>query len=317
MSICIQTIYFKEELPMSMFQTTTILDGTKNGIAAYIKSRKQWIKRSDGRNAFFPNFETLEARLFREQDLNYHDVEFYFLINELPLILTKVYPQPKVPITFRLSDAVRCDIGWKICRYEVINGITYLHVYILQEVNNHVVTNIGYIDCRMNGVHDDNHDARFEYKKLKTIRSMVTDAITNLAEVQGYGVTVKKSNFGIDAVVDHTTAHIHIWQNSRLMDYNTEIKKMRTDQEANDYRCLPFLKDKDKYGTMYMFITCEDSDSQCNYTRTRADQVQENFMLYLQDLYPDEKFIYVPCKFMGKIILSREVYYGTDNKNRS
>lgn len=297
-----------------MFQTVNVLDGVKNGVAAYIKSRKQWVKRSDGKNAYFPNFETLEARLFREQDLDYHDVEFYFLVNELHPLYSQQYGQKTVSL--RLNEAVKTDFGWRVCRYEDIMGTEYLHVYILQEDINYTVTNIGYIDCRMNGIHDDNHDARFEYKKLKTIRGMVMDALKGMTEYQCYGATLKKSNYGIDLCLDHTTAHIHIWQNSRLMDYNTDIKRCRNNG-SND-RCLPFLKDKDKYGTMYMFVTTEDSDCQCSDTRTKVDQFQENFMLYLDDLYPDEKFKYVPCPFMGKIQLSKEVdIYGTTDKDRS
>lgn len=298
-----------------MFQTTNLLDGVKNGVAAYIKSRKEWIKRSDGKNVYFPNFEALEARLFREQELDYHDVEFYFLINELHPVYSQQYGSKTIML--KLNDAVKTEFGWRICRYEDIMGQQYLHVYVLQEVNNYTVTNIGYIDCRMNGLHDENHDARFEYKKLKTIRNMVLDALKGMSEYQCYGITLKKSLFGIDVVLDNTTAHIHIWQNSRLMDYNTEIKKGR-EAGSVDYRCLPFLKDKDKYGTLYIFATTEESDYQCNHTRTRIDQIEENLMLYLDDLYPDEKFKYVPCPFMGKILLSKEVdIYGKNNQDRS
>ena len=298
-----------------MIQTTNILDGIKNGIAAYIHSRKTWVKRSDGRNCFFPNFATLEARLFREQDLDYHDVSFYFLINEINPALVNIQ---KAPIRLSLNEAVKTETGWRISRYEQVFNQQILHIYNLVEEETYVVTNIGYIDSVLNGDHDEAHDARYEYRKLKNLVTMVNDAVTQMAQFQCYGMSISKSKFGMDIKLDNTTAHLHIWKNSRLMDYNTEIKKMRDQNISNEYRCLPFLKDKDKYGTLYMFVTIEDSDSQCTYTRTRADQVEENLMLYLTDLYPDKKFNYVPCPFMGKIIISKEVdIYGTSDKDRS
>ena len=294
----------------SMFATIDKLDGEENGIRAFIRSRNSYIKRSDGKSTLFPNFTCINARLFREQDLDYHDVKFEFVVQDKF--------QGEVVLQMNESVFDNTDNCWKVYRYENIMGNTYHHVYMLKEIETYVVTNIGYIVSKVNGTHDPNHDPKFEYAKLKTLRKQVNDALTKMINVPGYGLSWGKSNFGLNVGIDNTTAHLQIWTNGKLMDYNTDIKKHRDSTNIIDYRCLPFLKDKDKYGSLYMFITTEASDAQCTYTRTRADQAEENLILYLQDLYPNEDFQYIPCPYKGDIIISEEVdVYGKDHKDRS
>ena len=291
----------------TMFSTTAILDGVTSGISCYIKSTKQWLKRNDGKSTLFPNFTVLNAKLFKQADIDYHDVEFYFMIED------KVSCRQQIA----MHEVVHIDDEWRASRYEDIFGVKYLHIYHMVETQNYAVANIGYIDCRMNGVHDPNKDPIFEYSKLKTLRNQVKDTLEELAKYPTYGISIRKNKFGIDASIDNTTAHINIWTNSKLMDYNTNIKKSREDAGGIiECRCLPFLKDKDKYGTLYMFTSMDESDIQDTATRTKIDSLQESFILYLQDLYPDEKFSYVPCPFVGRIILSKEEdVYGNNSKN--
>lgn len=291
-----------------MHTTQVVLDGITNGIAAYISSRGQYIKRSDGKGYLFSNFDTLEARLFRESDLEYHDIQFCFVVND------KVTGKSQIS----LNEAIKTETGYKVSRWEKIFGQDYIHVYDIITQATYQVTNVGYITTKMTNAHDPNHDAKFEYQKLKDLRAMVTKAVEKMSVYQCYGMSVKKNKFGTDIRIDNTTAHIHIWTNGKLMDYNTSIIKMKEGGNV-ELRCLPFIKDKekyDKYGSLYMFITCEESDAQCNTTRTRVDQIQESLMMYMQDLYPDLDIQYTSCPFTGKILLSKEVdWYGSNTKN--
>ena len=291
-----------------MHITQVTLDGVTNGIAAYIRSRNNWIKRSDGKGYLFSNFDTLEARLFREPDLEYHDIQFFFVI------VDKITGKSQIS----LNEAIATDNGWKVTRWEKIMNQNYLHIYDITSVASYQVTNVGYITTKSTGTHDPNRDPKFEYQKLKDLRTKINTAVEKMSVYQCYSMSVKKNKFGIDIKIDNTTAHIHIWTVAKLMDYNTAINKLR-DDNTFELRCLPFMKDKekyDKYGTLYIFVTCEESDSQCNYTRTKADQLEESLLAFLQDLYPDDNFDYAPCSYVGKILLTKEVdWYGSNSKN--
>ena len=284
--------------------TNVTLDGVTNGIAAFVRSKNIWIKRSDNKGYLFPNFDTLEARLYREEDLEYHDIQFFFVIVDKDLM--KVDPKMgKSQIS--INDALKTETGWKVTRVERKLSTDYIRIYNITEINSYQVVNINYITTKDSNTHDPNHKAEFEYQKLKNLRSMVKTTIEKLAAFQCYGLSIKKNKFGMDIKLDNTTAHIHIWTNAHLMDYNTAVKKIRQDKDASELRCLPFLKDQDKYGSMYMFITCEESDIDSTFTKNRINQIVSVFNTYINDLYPDCDVQINPCPWTGKITLTKEV----------
>lgn len=274
---------------MTMHTTNASLDGATNGIAAFIRSRNGYLKRSDG-SILFPNFRSLEARLFRDS-IDYHDVALSFII------IDKVVG--KAVISF--NDAIKTDNGWKVARYESIYGNTFLHVYNITECSSDEVTNIGYIVTKESGKHDANKDPKFEYKKLKTIRTMAWETAAKMCNFQCYGGSLHRTKQGFEVKLDNTSAVIHVWANSKLMDYNTNVKKAR-ELDGNQDRCLPFTPGMDKYGTLYIFATCEEFDYNDSFTRQAIDRFEEEFMLYINDLYPDMNAVYKPCQFAGKVI---------------
>ena len=279
-----------------MYSSKATLDGVTNGIGAYIRSRNSWVKRSDGKTNLFTNFRALEAQIFKER-LEYHDVSFCFVIQD------KVTGKA----TISLNEAVKTEAGWQIARWETIYGQNYLHIYDITEVDLQQVINAGYISTKAADTHDPNRDPKYEYDKLKHIRSMVNKAAAELAKYQIYGVSLYKTKNGLDCKLDNTSATIHIWSNSKLMDYNTAIKQYREETQTTEIiRCLPYSK-VDKYGTLYMFATCDQFDSQDNYTVTAINKFEEELIAMMQEMNQDAEVNYISCQFIGKVILNEKL----------
>lgn len=279
-----------------MHSTNAVLDGVSNGIGAYIRSRNGWLKRSDGKTNLFTNFKSLEARLFREK-LDYHDVAFCFIIQD-PVV---------GKATISLNDAIKTDTGWKVSRWETIYGQQFLHIYDISEIEHEQTTVIGYISSNEAGTHDPNKDPAYEYGKLKKLRHMAYDAVYDLAKFPVYGISVEKSKQGLEVKLDNTSAIIHIWINSKLMDYNTAVKKLREESSENNTRCLPYTKDMDKYGTLYIFATCDESDVNDSYTNTEVEKLISELIALMQENNPKADVKYISCQYNGKVLLNHSI----------
>lgn len=293
-----------------MHSNKYVLDGVKNGIGAFIRSRKAWIKGNDGKSELFTNFRTLNARLKREPELDYHDVSFWFRISD--------------PVTgdvvISLNEALKVDYGWRVIRKnENIHGMIFDHVYCIEETEFEVVTNLGYITDIHTGESGDGSD-KFRYSKLKNIRSSVIEAAKGLCEINMYAVSNISTPYGTDLRIDNTTATIHIWQISKQMNYNTNITKSRENDTAinNGFgikkRVLPYLKEADKYGSLYIFSTCERSDLNDPVTNTKIEQIMSILISYANDLYPEKQIKFDPVEFHGILKYEKEVI-NNDYKN--
>lgn len=280
-----------------MYSTECTLDGISSGIGAFIRSRKEWLQRSDKRGNLFTNFKALEGRLSREH-LDYHDVIIQLIIHDK--ITGKV--------TLDFAEAVKNGDQWIVNRYEQIYGQTFLHIYKISEITRDQVVDILYISSKKADTHlntkNQDKDAQFEYKKLHDLRKRIINSVKEFVSYQKYGYSLVRDNYGLAIHLDDSSAVVHIWSNSRLMDYNTEVKKHRNDDPDDKTRCLPFVKNKDKYGTIYMFITCDESDSSDPYTQTVIDKFKEELITSLQEKYPEEEISYLPCPFQGKVLLN-------------
>ena len=276
-----------------MHSTKCELDGVFNGIGAFIRSRNDWLKLSDGKHNLFTNFKALNGRLAKEH-IDYHDVIFRFIIQD------KVTGKH----TLNYDEAVSVDGGWKISRYETIFGYKFLHIYDIKESVKDQVVDINYISSKAAGTHDPNKDPKFEYKKLKDIRKIINECMSSLTSYQIYGCSVSSTKYGLEIKLDKSSASIHIWTNAKVMDYNTEVKKHRDADSTNTTRCLQYLKDQDKYGTLYMFATCDENDCQDAYTLGIIEKFKNEFLTLLQEKHPDEDIRYLPCQINGKIILN-------------
>jgi len=291
---------------MSMHFTNVTLDGIYNGIAALIRSKNEWVQRGDVKSNLFTNFEAIEARIIRDE-FDYHDISFYFIITDR--ITGKV--------SISINEAIKTEDGWKITRNEEIYGQPFLHIYNITESKAIQVANIGYICTKDSGTHDPGKDPKFEYAKLKNLRYMVFNAAAEMTKFQCYGLSMEKFRSGFKLNISGTTASINIWTIGKLMDYNTDVKKEREANKKLQLRCLPFLNGQDKYGTLYIFTTCQESEFNDSYVRTRIDQIEEVLMMFLSDANPDKDARYIPCEFQNKVNLSEEVInYDHDSKNR-
>ena len=208
---------------MMMHTTKVTLDGYKNGIAAYVRSKNGYIKRSDEKSNLFSNFKSLEARLFRE-GLQYHDVSFCFIIHDIAVGKAVI----------NLNEALKTENGWKVSRYESIYGNTFLHIYDITEIANDQVVDICYITTKESGTHDKDKDPRYEYSKKRKLKDMCITVAKELASYQSYGCSIVNTKRGTDIKLNNTSAVMHIWSNNKLIDYNSDIKKIREVNNSTD-----------------------------------------------------------------------------------
>lgn len=287
---------------MAIHYTDVVLDGTTCGIGAFIGPEKQWIKRSDCKSNLFTNLASLESKIFAK-GYDYHDVNICFIVND------KITGKHTININEATKES---NHVYKVARFETINGVRFLHVYNLIENTSVQVTSIGYIDTKASGTHDPNKDPKFEYAKLKHLRTITWDTATQMVTHQEYGLTCYKNKYGVDLKIANTTGVIHLWAIGKVMDYNTLVKKKRED--GTQIRCLPFLNGKDKYGSLYMFATCDEIDYNDTAVRTRIEQLSEMYLSLLNELYPTEEINYSPCQVIGKVIVDFEITVEEEKK---
>lgn len=285
---------------MQEYYTNVTLDGVSNGIGAFVKSlgeKGEYIKRPDKKSSLFTNFSALEAKLF-EDGIHYHDVSFCFMIHD-PVI-------GKVSIP--LSECRKADFGWKAAREEMQCGVKFIHIYNIYESKVDVVTAIGYIGNADSGKHDSNNESKFEYAKLKKIREYVTNVLYSIASFRLNGISITKSKQGLKVIIDNTTINLHVWTNSKLMDYNTQIKKRREEkEETTKLRCLPFKKDKDKYGTLYIFYTVDKSFDLKDDNSSAWNKIELFHQIFMSELKNvDDNVTWEGVEFEGEVILSEE-----------
>lgn len=286
---------------MSIYYSDIVLDGINNGIGAFIRSTNKWLVNN--KSNMFPNMKTLNSQLFR-MGVDYHDVNIYFLLND------KVTGKA----TILIGEAVKTgENTWQIARKdEEINGVNFLHIYKLTETCHEVLVKIAYLSNKDSNTHDPNKDPKYEYAKHRKLRSMSNNIINTMAGYQQFGLSVIKTRYGSDVYIDNSSAVIHVWTLAKLMDYNTDIKKMRSEDKNSTDRCLPFTPGNDKYGSLYVFATCDENDfaedaENYNSTMGKILSFMHFYITMLQERYPDSEFKLTDTEFGGKVYLLKEV----------
>lgn len=178
--------------------------------------------------------------------------------------------------------------------WEYIEGET---VYIIKELHSRKTSSMGYI-CFENG-DTTRCDKEYGIKRQKELMAIIRDELTSLLceNIKDGGLSkIKKSGKEYIISLRNTTAQIHIMYGSKLMDFNQS-------QKAKGAKCLPFIKDMDKFLTFYIYIDKDKSESvRLNgqeKAQTILDYMMYDFKEYNSDINPN----YVPVNYNGYIIL--------------
>ncbi len=289
-----------------MHFSNATLDGVQNGIGAYVKSKGEYIRKPDGKT-FFTSLTALEA-ILHVSDYDYHDISFVFVIHD--------------PITgkikINLNECTYVEGHWKCIRKEEIYGREFLHIYNIYEKETNVLDAVGYLCNNLTNTHNES-DQTYEYSKQRTLTEIVEDTLYAMAAYKDYDLRVSKEHRGIVVDIHKSLIKLHIWKNVKLINYNTAVKKRREVNNNEYIRCLPFDKDKDKFGTLYMFYTVDKS----NYNREvqqLIDRFHSVFVSFLADYDRDTNIKFEAIEFSGEVIFNRieeEVPVNENNNSKN
>ncbi len=289
-----------------MHYSNATLDGVQNGIGGYVKSKGEYIRKADGKT-LFTSVAALEA-LLHVSDYDYHDISFVFVIHD----------QVAGKVKINLNECTKVDGYWKCTRPEENSGRNYLHIYNIYEKEIPVVDSIGYITNKFTGTHNED-DQGYEYSKQRKLKEIIEDALNSMAQYRDYDIRVFKKHRGFEVDVHKSLFKCHIWNNAKLINYNTAIKKRREANENEYIRCLPFSKDQDKFGSFYVFYTIDKSNYTADVQRL-VDRFHSVFIAFLSDLDRDTEIKYRGIEFAGEVIFNKieeevPVNENNDSKN--
>ena len=263
------------------------LDGVKNGIAVYLYGNEDFLKGNairdeetrkfiihPDKNKLFKNVESARAFLFSRFNItNPCDYKFYFF----------------------LEDGIQIDFDnaeyFPECGY-----YEYYHnsgeCYFIKEENINRVTSIGYFTFA--DIYPDTTGNTISAKYKEYIKN----AINEIVKYPDSFPTISKisidKNGHLVAYVKGTTIQIHILTNSQIMDLNTKRKEY-------GMRCIPYLKEMDKFKTIYCYITKDNNDFSDNTINQKIDKVIEIIVEVINNHNPEIACSFIPVEFKGVI----------------
>ena len=167
-------------------------------------------------------------------------------------------------------------------------------LYIVKEKNSRRTMHLGYI-CFENG-ETQRCDRDYGTKRQKELMNIIRDELMALLceNINGGVSSIKKDGKEYIVNLKNTTAKIHIMYGSKLMDYN-QTKK------AAGERCLPFIKDMDKYLTFYLYSDRDRTETAKLRADEKANTIINYMMSDLVSIYPDLNVKYVPVDYSGYV----------------
>ena len=192
---------------------------------------------------------------------------------------------------FPLSYAQKVKDHWEIIDNEV--------KYIIKENKNYTITSIGYLVFDNGDIIKRDKEEGYKRKKelFNCIKYAASYVLYNNEEVTINKIFIRKNELILS--VKNSTAKIHICSNSRIMDLNQERKE-------NNYRCITFRKDMDKYTTFHVFVTKDQAETERMGSRDNTEIPLNQLINSIQDTYPDAEFKYEPVEFTGYILYMEE-----------
>lgn len=263
-----------------------LLDGNRNYIKVYVLNRKRGY-------AFF-----MKARKDSEEPAKFSNMEL------AKVTATNVFREgTNFSYAFVIGnqeyDISQCQKVGPFYQLYNNNG----KKMFIQEIHRHNVERIGYICFEKGDI--ERCDREYGVKRQKQILSILQDAIQ---------WTLSKNNsetiYKVDKVsskewilyVKDSTARIHIMTNSKIMGTN-QVRKHR------DQRCIPFVKEVDKFLTLYVFTSVDRYEKKVNDYDGKITSVLNQIMDYIwnnSDLEEDE-LTYLNVDFEGFIIVDKDM----------
>ena len=145
-------------------------------------------------------------------------------------------------------------------------------------------------------------EKKYGIKRQKELMNIVSDICTDIL-CKNDDITidkiVKKSSKELILRLKGSSGRIHIMSNSHLMDINQERK-----EEGN--RAFPFVKQMDKFTTLYVFITKDKSEPFRINTDDNINILLNCIVESLQVNIPETNPKYIPVEYNGYINLMED-----------
>lgn len=271
-----------------------VLDGYKNGITAFIVSENRYIQPRNGRQNYFTNYKILESALISG---GYEKLDY-----EIRFILAA----PKGgTYEFGIEDTYFNSVkgGWEALMAD--ESGTYTFDALIKPKYVESITSIGYIETARSSsklviekkIKNFKELAKkFREDKFNEIFDIVSNAAGLMTTYPKYDV-YRSTDSTIDTLIlciRGTSGRIVITSNQNIIEYNEKKRK------ANGLRCLPFDKNKDKFGTLYVYTTIDVNENE--YVKDRLYHTIVNLMNICRDVYPTSLTRYERVEFSGYIL---------------
>lgn len=136
-------------------------------------------------------------------------------------------------------------------------------------------------------------------KELKNIFNNIYDTTRQLSYVENIKVEKFKETMIIH--VPSTTAELNIstvphmlWQNGQRKAYG---------EDNHHSRALPYLKNMDRWMTIYTYITIDKNEFTINYGKEKIKKIRDKIIDYLNDIGEDLRVRYHIVPFGGTILI--------------
>lgn len=255
------------------------LNERSNGFCVKLNSTGDFIRSQQKQIKLFGNLEFAETFAYVRGAENSRDFELFVYING------SIIPY----------DSIQ----------KVGNGIYEFY----GEVNDEVIKFI-IVESSLRSVMDikymvfDKGDENRSYhaKRLVKLWRGIEEALEDIASTTN--LDMECSNDHIKVSVRHTTATLYICTNSYILNLNMERKK-RDSMNYEYYRAFPYMKNMDRYTTMYSFIVKEHNEP--DYACDKILDFLDNLRNVIIDKMVEFEYIQdhkiVPMDFKGDIRL--------------
>ena len=225
-----------------------VLDGENNGIVVqvtYENNKKSFLAVATYDN----NKKSLvpvdhHIRKFRNFDI-------------AKLIATNIPDIKDIKYYISLGKNIMVDLD--DCQ-KVNNSYTFFYndnLYIAEECNLYKVVSTGYIIFRNGDSERCDKEEGFDRVKanMRNVKNACSDILYENIDISPTRI-IRVDNNEFILTFKNTTGRIHIMKNSRIMDINQKRKQI----SQQGFGCIPYLKNMDKFETLYYICTKEDTE---------------------------------------------------------
>jgi hypothetical protein len=261
------------------------LDGINNGIIVEQRcsnGKKKIISDKAGGPRLFKNLDVAMTNAHYLLDKENGDIDFLFKLGSKK---------------FRVADS---QIIKDICQlYDSENAIKYN----IKEDNMQKVVKLGYIVTEKGDTV--RCDKQYGVKQVKKLLEYARDiGFGILCENMDISFTrIERGNYRYTFSIKNSTGKINIVTNSKLMDINQDRKQV-------DIRCLPYLKEMDKFTTLYIYATKDPAETPKANTDEAINKLIEyivnDFNYYYFNNEDDDEVFFKEVEFNGYISIGKE-----------